>query len=916
VTVVNCRFANNKNVLLLYQFGYLFVIGSQFTDNRADQRGAAIRMNEATTASFSSTLFARNVAATFDGGAISAGQGSVTTINNCSFYDNHAYERGGAMVTDSATFHDVSFLQGSVTIRNSVFRNNTAARHGGAIMHGEKFMLKISNTGFADNVALSGDGGAVSIAPGCAVSITASEFERNRAPSGSGGALTVSASKIDVIDSNFTDNTAGADGGAVRSTGGAVFYPRGETHFDRNVAQRSGGAISLDASSLKTNEAALVFTENSARLGGALAAENEAHVLMQSGCQTTTVEMHWASSQDLLYAEDSHSVLLRSVGETTTETLFSTVDMIDERGEWTMLYPPGAEDANVSFCLSPGEYEVIASQGGYCVEGFGGGFLRIVDLADSELLAPLTLLGLTDTGTGSRAGSPCVARANVTIVGDSATTAHHRGSLLFDRNKATGTSDGFCGTGCGGALFIGDSCSADLGQMDFAHNSAADGGALFVDLLAELSLSHSTMRNNTATKNGGAISAGNLAAVTVRQSTARNNAAGQSGGVLHLSGVSAAALDGIDATGNTAGTTGGAVAVVDSARNTITLTNSTIRRNAASGSGGGVSLEDSVVDIAGVEFHANSVKRGSGGAVATSGANARVEFPATECTNVDVLVDWTTAGNKQCEGDSTPVLGFVCDAWALYFETTCADVPGLVAGAFGASISCEGCACNVGYGCHIKFTNITHQISNMIPLSPFHRENNLYEKYFTIEKATNFSQVSNSGMVSNSSMDYDEASVDFEGVRMRGLPFAGMMRKFSFCAVPGEYTLHAIDAGADAWWGGAAYAVVVNGVTVVREEMRHSSKQSNTFSVILPASSHTRFDKNSASRGGGGAVFWENAPPGHIESYRQDSDSNSAMYGDFIASPSRALSTAHSMYNASPGLSMTTDPIIVDLLDA
>ena len=216
VTVVNCRFANNKNALMLYPFGYLFVTGSQFTDNRADDSGAAVNMLEATTALISSTLFAGNVAATFQGGAISAAQGSVTTINNCSFDDNYAPLEGGAMVTTTASRrYDVSFLQGSVTIQNSIFRNNTAGEGGGAIKHGDNFMLTISNTGFADNVALRGDGGAVSIAPGCAVSIAASGFERNRAPSGSGGALTVSSSKIDVIDSNFTGNTAGADGGAV-----------------------------------------------------------------------------------------------------------------------------------------------------------------------------------------------------------------------------------------------------------------------------------------------------------------------------------------------------------------------------------------------------------------------------------------------------------------------------------------------------------------------------------------------------------------------------------------------------------------------------------------------------------------------------------------------------------------------------
>jgi hypothetical protein len=164
--------------------------------------------------------------------------------------------------------------------------------------------------------------------------------------------------------------------------------------------------------------------------------------------------------------------------------------------------------------------------------------------------------------------------------------------------------------------------------------------------------------------------------------------------MLHLFGVSAATLIGIDAAGNSAGTTGGAVAAVDSTRNTITLTNSTILCNMASDSGGGVSLKGSAVDIAGVGFHANNAERGNGGAVEMSGVDALVKFRETECVNIDVLIDWTTAGNKQCEGDNS--IGYICDAWAVYFGGTCATVPAVVAGAFGASISCGGCPCNVG----------------------------------------------------------------------------------------------------------------------------------------------------------------------------------------------------------------------------
>lgn len=110
-----------------------------------------------------------------------------------------------------------------------------------------------------------------------------------------------------------------------------------------------------------------------------------------------------------------------------------------------------------------------------------------MDLTDSELLAPFTLVGLNDPVDGVEKGL-CADRANVTIVEDSATTAY-RGLLHFEQNYATGSSDGFCGTGCGGALFVGAYSSADLGRINFARNTATDGGALYVDALADLSLS-------------------------------------------------------------------------------------------------------------------------------------------------------------------------------------------------------------------------------------------------------------------------------------------------------------------------------------------------------------------------------------------------------------------------------------------
>jgi hypothetical protein len=186
------------------------------------------------------------------------------------------------------------------------------------------------------------------------------------------------------------------------------------------------------------------------------------------------------------------------------------------------------------------------------------------------------------------------------------------------------------------------------------------------------------------------------------------------------------------------------------------------------------------------------------------------------------------------------------------------------------------------------------------------------EKYFVIQGATS------SGEETFDIMDAASVAVDFSGTPMRGTPFAGSVRRFSFCALPGEYTMHAVDLAGDGWWGGAFYSVLVNGDTVVRDEMNRTSAttQSNAFTVNLPASARTSFSKNRASQGGGGAVFWrENVPPENLENYRGTSDLNVALYGDYVATPARTLSASNHTYDAVSGISMATAPITVELKD-
>jgi predicted outer membrane repeat protein len=190
---------------------------------------------------------------------------------------------------------------------------------------------------------------------------------------------------------NFTENEAATNGGAVRCEAANTIYLQGAARFLKNIARGGhGGGISLEDSSLKTNEGALAFEANEARLGGALAGENGAAVNISTGCRTITFEMHWADSTTLEHAEDSNSIVIRRVRNANNSAVVSG-DMIDERGEWTTLFPPSSSDTEVSFCLAPGKYEMIGSEGKYCYEGWGGGYVRAVDLEGSEILPAFTV---------------------------------------------------------------------------------------------------------------------------------------------------------------------------------------------------------------------------------------------------------------------------------------------------------------------------------------------------------------------------------------------------------------------------------------------------------------------------------------------------------------------------------------------
>ena len=439
VTVQNCLFAENDEgaVWLLGPYSYLRIQSSGFFDNYASLYGAAVYVgngqSEYNILEVADSEFARNYA-DFHGGVFYLSLDNHLDMRNCSLHDNWAWSDGGVIDFEGGTS-----AKASLTVRSSKFHNNTAFHgDGGAIMAGDLAQLHLERTIFVRNKA-GDNAGAVALASESIAWIDNSVFHRNIAERG--GALDASGARLDVVESNFTENSAMTDGGAVHAEDACTMDLRGATRFYGNFALNGrGGAISLVTSSLQTDESMLIFSTNTARLGGAISADEESSLRVYAGCQTTTFEMHWSNSPQS--SLDEWAVVRRTGNGTKLEPSMIT----DHRGEWMILEPTAQQDTSVSFCLYPGDYEIMGAEGYSCSDGWGGGYVRVVDRDGAEL-AILTL----------EVGDGCSTKVSFSIAVDELLT-NATSTVPFENNIAKGTANGFCGTGCGGAVYIGTVC--------------------------------------------------------------------------------------------------------------------------------------------------------------------------------------------------------------------------------------------------------------------------------------------------------------------------------------------------------------------------------------------------------------------------------------------------------------------------
>jgi len=237
----------------------LTLVDVSFDGNEAATGGGAIYVAEAAEIDCSDCVFRDNQGG--NGGAVHAAADGVFTGSEGDYTGNSGAD-GGAVAVDG----------GEVLLSGATFTGNEAVRSGGALsVRDPASTVEISESAFASNAALSGDGGAISVTTDGSLALSDCTFDANESAD-DGGALSFApldaSHDLSVVDSTFMDNLASGDGGAIHVSKGGEVTLRGLA-LHTNAANRDGGAVYLSETDSASAIQLWFFGNQAAGEGGA-----------------------------------------------------------------------------------------------------------------------------------------------------------------------------------------------------------------------------------------------------------------------------------------------------------------------------------------------------------------------------------------------------------------------------------------------------------------------------------------------------------------------------------------------------------------------------------------------------------------------------------------------------------------------
>ena len=660
---VNCTFERNsaKSVLNKKAAGgaicsharsNITVQESLFKENTATYSGGVIHMQN-TRGSFVNCTFERNSAKSLPhnmvyGGAISLGDRSNITVQESLFKENTATVSGGAiyMQNTRGSFVNCTFERNStksllnkmagggaicscdksnITLEQSLFKENTATRIGGAICM-QKTRGSFVNCTFQRNTAKSLPhkmvfGGAISSHDRSNIRVQESLFKENTATF-SGGAIHMQKSRGSFVNCTFERNSAKSlphkmvFGGAISShdrsnitvqeslfkentatyTGGAIHMQKTRGSFvnctfERNSAKSLlnkmalGGAIcSCDKSNITFEQS--LFKENTAtRIGGAIAMQKTRGSFVNCTFQRNTAnslphKMVYVGAissgdksnirvQESLFKENTATFSGGAIHMQTTRGSF--VNCTFERNSakslpHKMVYGGAistGDRSNITVQESLfKENTATVSGGAIDMEKTRGSFVNCTFERNSAKSFPHKMVYGVSISSRDR--------SNITVQ-----------ESLFKENTATYS---------GGAIYMQNTrgsfvnCTFERNSAKSVLNKKAAGGAIFSNARSNITVQESLFRENTATYNGGAIRMQNTRGSFVNCTFERNSARS----VLNKK------------------TAGGAISSGD--RSNITVQESLFRENTATYSGGAIHMQKTRGSFVNCTFERNSAR--------------------------------------------------------------------------------------------------------------------------------------------------------------------------------------------------------------------------------------------------------------------------------------------------------------------
>jgi predicted outer membrane repeat protein len=175
------------------------------------------------------------------GGAIAVSEGASATIQKSAFINNYAYDSGGAVA--------IMGVRTDVTITNTTFSGNSAARMNGGALYIDLGASLIMTSCLVSNSIAQRDGGALAAMRGSTVLVKSTTFSENIARSGEGGGIhAVDGVMLSLIESSIERNTASTIAGGIRVAAGSNASLTDCTLIDNSVVSGEGPSASISDS--------------------------------------------------------------------------------------------------------------------------------------------------------------------------------------------------------------------------------------------------------------------------------------------------------------------------------------------------------------------------------------------------------------------------------------------------------------------------------------------------------------------------------------------------------------------------------------------------------------------------------------------------------------------------------------------